>query len=262
MPKVIEKKLIEQFEGREYFTRNELFEFYLDFEPDLKEGTFGWRIYDLKSKNIIKAVGRGLYVISYKPRYKPEISKDLLKLARVITENFSDIKSCLWETAWLTEFHQHQTNRSTIIVETEKGFEESIYFELKDSSRRDVYFNPNEKTIDFYITESERPVIIKKLITRSPISSRTEKISERSEKKVKFYTPSLEKILVDLFADEKLYFYLQGSEMIHIYENAIRKYTINFTKLFSYAKRRKREKDIKSFLNSHMPHLVQELIDD
>ena len=111
------------------------------------------------------------------------------------------------------------------------------------------------EAIDFYIAESNKPVIVKKLLTRAPLT-------KTSEKKIKFYTPSLEKILVDLFAEEKLYYYVQGSELIHIYENAITNYTINFTKLFSYAKRREREQDIKQFITNHMVHLVKDIIDD
>ncbi|WP_162418497.1 DUF6577 family protein [Cyclobacterium roseum] len=59
--------------NREDSTREDLFEFYRSFELDLKEGTFEWRIYDLKDKNIIRPLKSGLYVISYKPKYKPEI---------------------------------------------------------------------------------------------------------------------------------------------------------------------------------------------
>ena len=253
MPKIIENSLIEKFKDREYFTREELFEFYRYFEPDLKEGTFGWRIYDLKEKNIIRPLKKGLYVISYKPRYKPEISPELVKFAKQITDKFEDAKHCIWTTEWLNEFSQHQASRKIILIEIEKDFTESLYYELKDLSRGEIYLNPNDKAINFYIAESNFPVIIKKLITRSPIVRRTEKT-------VKFYTPLLEKILVDLFAEEKLFYYLQGSELMHIYENAISNYAINFTKLFSYAKRREREQDIKQFMTNHMFHLVKDVI--
>lgn len=251
--KVIENKLIEEFKGREYFTREDLFEFYRYFEPNLKEATFGWRIYDLKNKNIIRPLKRGLYVISYKPKYRPEISPEITKLAKRITDTFEDAKHCIWETEWLNEFSQHQASKRIILIEIEKDFIESLYYELKDSSRNELYLNPDEKVIDFYIAESDYPVIIKKLITRSPVAKRT-------EKRVKFYTPSLEKILVDLFAEERLFYFLQGSELMHIYENAISNYAVNFTKLFSYAKRREREQDIKQFMMNHMHHLVKDII--
>ncbi len=255
MPKVIENKLIEEFKDREYFSREELFDFFRYFEPELKEGTFGWRIYDLKNRNIINTLKRGLYVISYKPRYKPEISPSLLKVAKQLNERFGEIKHCVWETSWINEFAQHQTSRSMLIIEIEKGFEESLFYELKDRVRREVFLDPDEKVIDFYIAESKQPVIIKKLLTRAPLSKRT-------EKKIKFYIPTIEKIMVDLFAEERLFYYVQGSELMHIYENAITSYTINFTKLFSYAKRREREQDIKQFMTNHMFHLVKGIIDD
>jgi hypothetical protein len=109
--------------------------------------------------------------------------------------------------------------------------------------------------MEFYISESDFPVVIKKLITRSPIGKRT-------ENKLKVSTPLLEKILVDLFAGEKLFYFYQGSELMHIYENAINNYTINFTKLFSYARRREREQEIKSFIMDNMNHLVKDIIND
>jgi len=255
MSKVIENRLIEEFKDREYFSREELFDFYRCLEPELKEGTFGWRIYDLKNRNIIKPLKRGLYVISYKPRYKPDISSSQLKIAKQLTERFDEIKLCIWDAAWLNEFSQHQTSRSILFIEVEKGFEESLFYELKDTMPREVFLNPDKKTIDFYIAESKQPIIIKKLLTRAPLS-------KRIEKKVKFYIPTLEKILVDLFAEERLFFYVLGSEMMHIYENAITNYTINFTKLFSYAKRREREQEIKQFITIHMSHLVNDIIDD
>lgn len=255
MPKVIENKLIEEFKDREYFSREELFNFYRYFEPELKEGTFGWRIYDLKNKNIIKSIKRGLYVISCKPKYEPEISTMLLKIAKLITERSDEIEHCLWQNSWLNEFTQHQSGKPILFIEIENGFEESIFYELKDILRSDVFLNPDEKALDLYIAESMQPVIIKKLLTRAPLS-------KRIENKIIFYTPSLEKILVDLFAEERLFYFFQGSELIHIYENAINTYTVNFTKLFSYARRRGREQDIKQFMINHMIHLVKEIIDD
>ena len=254
MPRIIEKRLIEEFKGRDFFTRADLFKFYRYFEPGLKEGTFAWRIYDLKEKNIIRSLKRGLYVIANKPKYKPEISQELIKLAKRITDKFEGAKHCIWETEWLNEFSQHQASKKIILIEIEKEFTESLYYALKDTSRSDIYLNPDDKAIDFYIAESNYPVVIKKLITRSPITRRT-------EKKVKFYTPLLEKVLVDLFAEEKLFYFLQGSEMIHIYENVISNYAINFTKLFSYAKRREREQEIKQFMTNHMYHLVKGIIE-
>ncbi|MEZ4828270.1 MAG: DUF6577 family protein [Saprospiraceae bacterium] len=255
MTKILENRLIEEFRNKESFSREELFQFYRYFEPELKKGTFGWRIHDLKNRNIIKPLKRGFYLISYKPKYKPNISSPLLKIARQLAEKYDEVKYCCWETGWLNEFVRHQMSKSSLFIEVEKGFEESFFYTLKDNLYKEVFVNPDERAINLYIAESNQPVIIKKLLTRAPLSKRT-------ENKISFYTPSLEKILVDLFAEERLFYYLQGGELIHIYENALSKYAINFTTLFSYAKRREREQDIKKFMTHHMSYLVNDNIDD
>ena len=118
----------------------------------------------------------------------------------------------------------------------------------------DPYLNPDETVITLYISESANPVIIKKMITRSPIQ-------KQKEKRINIYLPMLEKILVDLFADDRIFYYYQGSELINIYKNAIKKYTLNYTKLFSYARRRERELEIKRFLTNHLYDYIKEIIE-
>jgi len=255
MPKIIENKLIEEFKDKESFSRKHLLEFFKNFEPDLKEGTLRWRIHDLKNKNIIKSVKRGIYTLSFKPKYKPVLSSEIIKITRKINESFEDVKYCIWETSWINEFSQHQASKQFLIIEIEKDLVESLYFYLKDSFRYDFFLNLDENAMEYYIAESRFPVIIKKMITRSPLS-------KLSEKKVNLNVPSLEKVLVDLFAEEKLFFFYQGAELVHIYKNAINAYSINFTRLLSYARRREKETAIKTFLMSNMSNSIKDIIND
>tara|TARA_R110002050_G_scaffold109799_2_gene221495 strand:- start:16688 stop:17452 length:765 start_codon:yes stop_codon:yes gene_type:complete len=252
MSKIIENRLLSEFKNRNAFSREELFAFFRILEPELKVGTLGWRIHDLTQKNIIKSIQRGYYAISKKPKFEPEISEDILKLAKIITTKFKDVKHCIWDTNWINEFAQHQSGKRLIIIEIEKDLVESLYYELKDSFGYDFYLNPDEKTIDYYIAESQKPVIIKKLITRSPIS-------KRIEKRMTFYIPTLEKILVDLYTENKLFYFYQGAELMHVFENSLKNYIINYTKLFSYASRRDREKEINQFITNNLSHLVKHL---
>lgn len=252
MPKLIENNVIEAFQKRSSFNRDELYEFYLNSEPNLKESTFSWRIYDLKKKDIIKTIGRGLYVISYKPKYKPVLSNNALKIARKISERFEEINYAIWEIPWLNEFSQHQTFNQMIVVEVEKEFEESLYYFLNDSLQMNFFLNPDDKQIKFYISEVNSSVVVKRLVTRAP----TIKIKE---KKTTIPTATLEKIMVDLFADENLFHFYQGSELIYIFERILNHYSINLTKLFSYAKRRKKEQEIKQFISNHIPNFLEDL---
>ena len=139
-----------------------------------------------------------------------------------------------------------------IVVEVEKEFVDSLYYYLNDNLRMDFFLNPDEKEIQFYISESNVPVIIKRLVTRAPI----QKIKN---KKAVVPIATLEKIMVDLFADENLLHFYQGSEMVNIYEKIIDRYSINFTKLFSYAKRRKKEQEIKQFISNHISNFLEDI---
>jgi len=254
MASFIENKLVENFKERDSFSREELFDFFKHYEPELKEGTFGWRIYDLKKRNIIKSIKRGYYTISYKQQYKPEISEDILKLSKFISNNFNEVKYCIWNTNWLNEFSRHQATKTLIIIEVEKDFVESIFYEIKDKLGFEPYLNPDEKVINLYISESKKPVVIKKIITRSPLQ-------KQKENRIDVYSPMLEKILVDLIADERLFYFYQGSELINVYKNVIKKYTLNYTKLFSYARRREREAEIKQFMKNHLYERIKNFIE-
>lgn len=255
MPKIIEKKLVEIFKDRASFTRKELYNFYLQFEPDLKDGTFGWRIYDLKKKNIIRSLKKGIYTLSRKIIYSPRESNRLIKLATQVANRFLEIEFCAWETAWLNEFTVHQIRQSITILEIEKDFTESLFYYLKDTVNTSVFLDPDEQTINRYLSESLRPIVVKKLLTRAPLA-------KKKEPKANYKIPRLEKMLVDIFVDEKLFYFMRGSELGHFFENAFDKYDINFTKLFGYAQRRGKQTEILEFITTHINHLAKDILHD
>ena len=254
MAKFIEKKLIEEFKNKESFSREDLFQFFLRLEPDLKEGTFGWRIYDLKHRDVIKQIKRGLYKISYKPKYKPDIDSKLLKLSNLITKSFEKVNYCIWHTTWLNEFSRHQFLNNISIIEADKDILESLFYFLKDNGFKNTFLKPDESVITLYVSDQNEPIILKPLITRAPI----DKIAKN---KSKISVPTLEKILVDIYCDEKTFYFIQGVEMTLVFENMLRKYTLNYSKLFGYAKRRGKEIELKNFLSTRLNELVKDIIE-
>ena len=76
----IETKLFEEFSNKPSFSRDQLFRYYKTFEPELKEGTFGWRIYELKRKHMIKSVKKGIYAFVNKKEFKPELNQMILDI--------------------------------------------------------------------------------------------------------------------------------------------------------------------------------------
>jgi len=244
-----EKQLIGRFEKGKTFSRGDLYDFYLEYEPDLKDGTFGWRIYDLKNKNVIKSVGRGVYTVCDKPAYQPEINESSKKIARLLDKNFSDLNYCVWESSWLNEFSNHQVSSYFIILEVEKEMINSVFFNLKDNNIRNLFLQPDQNEMEIYVLEKEKPIVLKCLISRSPL----QKIND---KKLKVNIPVLEKILTDIYCDRDTFYFYSGNEIEAIFENAINRYTLDFSRLLAYANRRGKEIEIKEFLTRKFSSLT------
>jgi hypothetical protein len=130
---------------------------------------------------------------------------------------------------------------------------QGMFYSLKDAKvASNIFLKPDEKVIETYISELTEAIVIEPMITRAP----TMKIKN-------IVCPTLEKVLVDLYCDDKLFFAYQGHQLVKIYEACFDKYFINFSKLFNYAKRRKREEAIKGFLaqNPNLYNKIKEVFE-
>ncbi|MHC1777189.1 MAG: DUF6577 family protein [Lentimicrobium sp.] len=234
----ITEQLKKEFKGRESFSREELFDFYRHFEPELKETTFRWRIYHLKNKQVITTISRGLFTLSFKPVFKPDVEDTERKIFLKLEKQFPSLKLCIWSTKIVNEFMLHIPGKFITILQVEKEAIEPVYSFLKDQSFRSVFIQPEEKEIERYIYETETAIVLQPIVSKSP----TQKVK-------KVATTTLEKLIVDLYCDKKLFAAFQGSEFVHIINNAYKRYSIDFTKLFHYAKRRRKETELVEFFS-------------
>lgn len=234
--------ILEQFKrklkGKAHFNREELFHFYQQHEPDLKETTFRWRLHDLKAKKLITALSRNSFSFTYKPIFEPLLNTGEQRLYGRIEKNFHGLRLCLWSTQMLTEFMLHLTNRTMTILEVEKDALEPVYHFLKDKEHRDVFLQPNRIETHKYVNDAKAPLIVLPLITKAPL--------QKTKKKT---TTTLEKIIVDLFCEKDLFEAFQGSELTHIINTANSKYAIDLTRLMNYAERRRKQDALKKYLS-------------
>jgi len=233
------EQLKKEFKGKESFSREELFDFYSQFELDVKETTFRWRIHHLKANKIITAIKRGLFTFSYKPVFTPEIGEVEKKISGKIEKQFDQLKYCIWSTKITHEFMLHIPGKCITILQVEKDALEPVYSFLKGENIRNIFIEPEDKEIDRYIYEAENAIVLQSLVSKSPI----QKVKKTS-------TITLEKLIVDIYCDKKLFAAFQGSELIHIIDNAYNRYSIDFTKLFNYSKRRRKETEMMELLSS------------
>jgi len=231
------EQLRKRFGKRQSFSRQELYAFYTEFNPDLKETTFRWIIYNLKKKQIISSISKGLFTLAFKPVFKPNIEKATKIIYLSIEKQFPMLKFCVWTTQIVSEFMLHVLAKHITILQMEREALEPVYDFLKTKKIGDIFIQPKEKEIERYIYESDNAIVLLPLVTKSPL----QKIDE-------VQTTTLEKLIVDLFSDKKLFAAFQGSELIHIINTAYNRYAIDFTTLVHYANRRRKDVDLKNFL--------------
>jgi len=229
------EEIKEHFANRP-FTSKELYQFYLEYEPDLKQNTFRWRIYNLKQSGIITSVKRGTYMLESRKTFAPPISLSLKRIYNKIKEQFPYIEASLWETNWLANYMVHQPRTDNIIIEVDKDAMESV-FALFQETKNNVFLNPNKHDVETYLMTGKSNIVVKNLVVESPIQLQN-----------KIYVPKIEKIIVDLFVDKDLFIMYQGQELANIYDALFESFSINQSTLNRYATKRKVKERLIDFI--------------
>jgi hypothetical protein len=255
MNKIVDRQILSRFDGKGIFGRNDIISLLKDLDPEISDSAAYWRMRDLVERRIIDQVKLGVYSLSIKEIYRPIVSKELARLHKVVAKDFDGLDYCLWTTEWLNDFTQHQLGTSFYLLEVEKDFVEEVFNAYSESTQFRVYINPTDEIMKRYI-EDGSSIVIKPLIGRSP----RQKLVLRERSKDTVFAPTLEKIMVDIFSDDVTFFSVQGSELDMIFENALNRYQVNFTKLLSYAKRRHKDAQLKTYLNTNFSDFVQGIL--
>lgn len=256
MIKFTEKQLKEAFKEKIDLNRNELYDFLKQFDSEMTQTALSWRIHDLLNKQIIQSVKRGVYSISNHKKYVPAIPDKLVKLSKIVAKEFDDLDYCLSSTEWFNDFTRHQIGTFFYLLEVERYFVEEVFNAYAESKQFRVYLDPDQDIMERYV-KSEISIVIKPLISRSP----KQKVSIKPGSKDKIQVPTIEKMLVDVFCDPVTFYAVQGSEMETLFENALKRYQINFSRMLNYARRRKKEPQLKAYMSAHFGDLLKDILE-
>jgi hypothetical protein len=186
-----------------------------------------YAINSLLKRNIIQRTGHGKYAMGGKKLdFLPEIGSQEKKINKLLAIGKPLLNFCVWRSSIINEFTLHQPGTFFIFVEVEKIGAESVFFLLQEHFKN-VYFQPTAEVIDRYISNQNEAIIVLPLISQAPL------IGEGQCQSI-----TLEKLLVDLVRETKLYQAFQGAELSFIFKTAFEKYQINKTKMLRYASRR------------------------
>ncbi|MBN2746838.1 MAG: hypothetical protein JXR34_08935 [Bacteroidales bacterium] len=240
----IEILFVESFKTADIVTRSEIKKFYDQkighVDDAILEARVSKLIFKLKNRGQLFPIKRGVYRLNAKRNFSLTADNLIQKIQNTFEKQYSEVLYSIWSSQNLHQFMNLQPFGHFYIFETEKDILESTFYLLKENNIN-VFIKPNKDIIEKYIAESKNPVIIKQIISRSPL-----------DKSQIMATPTIEKILVDIFCDRDIFYFYQGNELKNIFINTFRNYHIDYSKLLNYADRRKQKAKILHYLKENI----------
>lgn len=223
---VVDNRILDFANVKQKFKSSELLlALNADGQDKVSKATCYWRLRELVNKGLLSKIGYGEYSTDARRRYSISASERITKLQSELSLTFPFVKFCFYEGSQILPFLHHVSINKLTYIEAERDSCEAVFHHLQENNYR-VFLQPDRQTMERYVNIAEEAIIVKALVTGAPV------IKEND-----IYLSSLEKLLVDVCADEDFY-YLQGTEAFYIFRNAYEQYAINTSKLLRYATRR------------------------
>jgi len=175
----------------------------------------------LKSEGVIFSAGRGVYS-SVAEEFRFEEKSRVAEIRQLLKKQYPDLDFLIWNTLYFQPYYHHQQTHNITFVEVEADAIRPV----ADSISRDYRFITVEKASrvapkNFDITRD--PIVVKLLIKGSPR---------------KGHTPTLEKMLVDLFVIKDKYSTMTDGDYWELWRSIDELFRVNVSALVAYAKSR------------------------
>ncbi|MBD5358701.1 MAG: hypothetical protein HDR88_17215 [Bacteroides sp.] len=225
-------------ENRESFRFADLLS-YLNSIINISKVTLSWHLREMVKNNILFKLGRGIYTSRRQQTicYTPRLRDKAIKIGKLIAGAFPFIKTSVFDGQVLADFQHHISSNNLIYIEVDREAMESVFHWLKGEGYA-AYLNPNKDFMYDNIDISKGALIVKPLISESPLTEIRG-----------VQTPRIEKILVDILCDDDMD-YLHGSEWHYIFDHVMNTYSVNRSALLRYASRRNAKDKIEKALEN------------
>ena len=202
-------------------------------DPHVPRSTIRWQLYELVQCGTLRRVQRGVYARADKSLFRLSVPSRLTACHQRIQSELPFLRMCVWYTGAIGELAHHYPHESVDIIEVERDGESAV---------RDLLSNTNTPAIsyeDFSAIQrsglaNRDHAVIKRLVSEAPLLREGE-----------VPVPRLEKILVDIVSDERLFSFVRGAELFSIFAAAFERYHVQRDTLLRYASRRGAREEIR-----------------
>ena len=219
-----------------YFGLQDLYA-HLDGEADISRQTISWYLTKLIESGQLRRIGHGKYSKADKQQFAIVPTEEQRSLNEMLKQHWPYAHFCIYNGDVISPLQHLLSANNITYIETEREATSAVFNHLRDEGRT-AYLRPTRELMYNYIDLSQPAIFVKPLITESPVQESNGVL-----------VPTLEKLLVDLQKDAD-FFYLQETEGVNIFRNAMSLYTINESRLLRYASRRGLRKEIETIIKS------------
>lgn len=220
-------------------SRQHILKLVRESNPSFSEGQMKRFLENMIETSKIEHVGRNKYRKAVgranTSKYENHYSEKATQVISIMRKEFPLIEYRIWELSWLNEFFNHQLGHNYIFLEVENEGCEFVFERMISEFGGNVLLKPDQNQILRYGTNDS--IIIDRLIGEAPKG-----ITEQ-------YGLAIEKLVVDLFANKRLREMLSLGDYPSALENIFAMYEADQVKMFRYARRRNKEKELLEFLN-------------
>lgn len=198
----------------------------------IARNTLSWHLSNLCRQGKLRRIGRGIYTAHFSNTFQVKANAKARSLYNSMSRLFPLADFCVYGGGVITPLLHDLTPNNSIYIETNREVTESVFNVLLPKYKGRLFLSPTKKIATTYIDFSRENIIVKPLITESPLMLDD-----------KVPVPTIEKLLVDTRTDADFY-YLHGYENLEMLRTAITHYNVNQTRLLRYADRRNEKESI------------------
>lgn len=228
--------ILEYADSRNSFRFSDLLT-YLNTLFEISKVTLSWYLRQMVDDSRLFKIGRGIYTTrsSKRVEYNPIINKTAKKIGKELKTAFPFVDFSLFCGETLAIFQHHHSTNNSLYIEVERDAVEPVFHFLKKRGYK-TYINPTKDFVYDYIEFAEENIIVKPLVSESPLMEFNG-----------IKTPRIEKLLVDILCDDD-FDYLHGSEWHYMMRNALNLVAVNQSRMLRYASRRNAKEKVREII--------------
>ena len=235
MPKEPYDVIVEAL-GEGVYTRLGLYDVIYRYFPSYASTSCDWVIGTLKGKGQLRSLGNGFYAKG-KTTWRYEINQNQQKTLDKLMREFPNTQVSFINSQIVNEIVGNSGGMEWSFLAVDKRDLFPFYMRLRELTKKDIMLTPTAHELSYYLRPGA--IILVPLFSKSPC-----------EKNGLF---SLEKLIVDFYADRVFLNMFPGAEFEEKLMQILRIYNVNIITTINYAKRRRVEDKIRLLFERATP---------